>query len=127
MVDRKALTPRRKRQIRTPEELNRMASATREKVGRFLGIDPHDDNPEWTKEDFARARPADEVHGPEIAAQMVRRRGRPPMAEGERKEAVKLRLSPEVLEHFRSGGPGWQTRIDEALRAAVEAPRTPKK
>ena len=25
-----------------------------------------DDNPEWTRDDFARARPADEVHG-EIA------------------------------------------------------------
>lgn len=46
-------------------------------------------------------------------------RGRPPKPEGERKEAVKLRLSPEVLAHFRAGGPGWQTRIDEALRAHV--------
>lgn len=74
------------------------------------------DNPEWTEEDFARARPASEVLPPEIVEQLVRKRGRPPKPEGERKEAVKLRLSPEVLEHFRSGGPGWQTRIDDALK-----------
>jgi len=32
------------------------------------------------------------------------------------KKSVHLRLSPDVLDHFRATGPGWQTRIDEALR-----------
>jgi uncharacterized protein (DUF4415 family) len=32
---------------------------------------------------------------------------------------VKLRLSPDVLDHFRAGGPGWQTRINETLERAV--------
>lgn len=32
-----------------------------------------DDNPEWTEEDFARARPASEVHPPHIVRQLVRR------------------------------------------------------
>jgi uncharacterized protein (DUF4415 family) len=81
--------------------------------------DDWDDNPEWTEEDFARARPADEVIGPEMAAKLVRRPGRPPMAEGEKKEAVSIRLSPDVLAHFRATGEGWQTRIDEALRKVV--------
>jgi len=31
------------------------------------------------------------------------------------KKLVSLRLSPEVIEHFKAGGPGWQTRIDGAL------------
>lgn len=31
-----------------------------------------DDNPEWTEEDFARARPASEVVSPAILAQLVR-------------------------------------------------------
>lgn len=35
------------------------------------------------------------------------------------KELVSLRLSKEVLNHFRSTGPGWQTRIDETLKRAV--------
>jgi uncharacterized protein (DUF4415 family) len=78
-----------------------------------------DPNPEWTEEDFARARPASELHGLAVAAGLVRKRGRPPLAQGERKEKVTLRLSPQVLEHFRAGGEGWQTRIDEALQAHV--------
>jgi uncharacterized protein (DUF4415 family) len=32
---------------------------------------------------------------------------------------VTLRLDAKVLEHFREGGPGWQTRINEALRKAA--------
>ena len=34
------------------------------------------------------------------------------------KQSVHLRLSPDVLDHFRASGPGWQTRIDETLRKA---------
>ena len=78
----------------------------------------YDENPEWTEEDFARARPASEVHGPEFAARLIRR-GRPAKAAGEKKEAVSIRLSPDVLAYFRAGGEGWQTRIDEALRKIV--------
>jgi len=32
------------------------------------------------------------------------------------KLAINIRLSPEVVRYFRSGGRGWQTRIDTALR-----------
>ena len=35
------------------------------------------------------------------------------------KISTTIRLSPEVLAHFRAGGPGWQTRIDETLRKAA--------
>lgn len=35
------------------------------------------------------------------------------------KEQVAVRYSPEVLAYFRSTGPGWQTRMDEALREYV--------
>ena len=39
---------------------------------------------------------------------------------------VSLRLSAEVLEHFRATGPGWQTRIDEMLQREVKkGSRTP--
>jgi uncharacterized protein (DUF4415 family) len=82
---------------------------------------PEGDNPDWTEEDFARARPASEVHGGALAAQLVRGRGRPAKAEGERKEAVSIRLSPEVLSHFRATGPGWQSRIEEVLLKHVRA------
>jgi uncharacterized protein (DUF4415 family) len=32
------------------------------------------------------------------------------------KELVSLRLDRDVLEHFQDEGPGWQERINEALR-----------
>lgn len=35
------------------------------------------------------------------------------------KEQVTLRLDQDVLEHFQAGGPGWQDRINEALRKAA--------
>jgi uncharacterized protein (DUF4415 family) len=35
------------------------------------------------------------------------------------KELVSLRIDQDVLEHFRAGGPGWQERINTALRKAT--------
>jgi uncharacterized protein (DUF4415 family) len=35
------------------------------------------------------------------------------------KEVVSLRLDRDVLDHFQEGGPGWQERINDALRAAA--------
>lgn len=45
-------------------------------------------------------------------------RGRGPQ-KSPKKIPLSLRLSPEVVKHFRAGGRGWQTRIDEALRKFV--------
>ncbi|PKU25258.1 BrnA antitoxin family protein [Telmatospirillum siberiense] len=71
-------------------------------------VDP-DDAPHLTKEWFERA---DLYHGDKLI-----RRGRPKAANP--KEAVNIRLDTEVLEHFRKSGPGWQTRINDALRKVV--------
>jgi uncharacterized protein (DUF4415 family) len=69
-----------------------------------------DDAPNLTREFFRSG----DVH----KGERLIRRGRPPA--GERaKEAVKLRISPDVLDHFRSSGAGWQTRINAALERAV--------
>src|ERR1700761_6879683 len=72
------------------------------------------DNPAWTKEDFARAKPFSEIF-PELAKTISRR--------GPQKEPTKIpvniRLSPEVLKHFKSKGRGWQTKIDDALVGIV--------
>lgn len=46
------------------------------------------------------------------------RRGRP--AAQETKERITIRLSREVVEKFRAGGAGWQTRIDAALKDWLE-------
>ena len=35
------------------------------------------------------------------------------------KEQVTLRIDQDVLEYFQKDGPGWQDRINEALRKAA--------
>jgi uncharacterized protein (DUF4415 family) len=76
-----------------------------------------DDNPEWTKADFARARPPAEVLPPELLAQFKNTRG---PQKSPTKVAVSIRLSPEVISHFKAKGPGWQSKIDDALRRIVK-------
>lgn len=39
------------------------------------------------------------------------------------KDRITIRLSPEVTEYFRSTGQGWQTRLDEVLKAYVASKR----
>ena len=39
------------------------------------------------------------------------------------KKAVSLRLDPDVLDWFKDGGKGYQTRINAVLRSYVEAHR----
>ncbi len=45
------------------------------------------------------------------------RRGRPPLATV--KQPVSLRLDADVIEHFKAGGAGWHTRINDTLRRAM--------
>lgn len=35
------------------------------------------------------------------------------------KEQISLRIDQDVLEHFQGGGPGWQDRMNAALRKAA--------
>jgi uncharacterized protein (DUF4415 family) len=72
--------------------------------------------PEWTDAQLASAKR-------ERNGQPMRRRGRP--LSDVRKEAVKLRLDPDVLAHFRATGDGWQTRINLALRRSAKLGNTP--
>jgi uncharacterized protein (DUF4415 family) len=39
------------------------------------------------------------------------------------KELVMVRLDPEVVDFFRSSGPGWQTRMNAALAEYVRRHR----
>lgn len=83
------------------------------------GPQPDEDNPEWTAEDIAKARPAADVL-PELigdkAAQELLRRGRGRPRKDARKVNQTIRIDPEVLEAYRQGGKGWQTRINQVLR-----------
>jgi uncharacterized protein (DUF4415 family) len=35
------------------------------------------------------------------------------------KELVSLRIDRDILDHFQESGPGWQDRINDALRKAI--------
>lgn len=74
------------------------------------------DNPEWTAEMFRKSKPASELPQAVLDA-FPNTRG---AQKAPKKEAISIRLSPEVLDHFRSSGPGWQGRIDETLKRHVE-------
>ncbi len=78
-----------------------------------------DDNPEWTEEDFARAKYGKDIPA-DIRAAFPKTRGRPA---GSRKAnpklQVTLRLDPDVVAGFKAGGRGWQSRINAALRSAL--------
>jgi uncharacterized protein (DUF4415 family) len=51
------------------------------------------------------------------------RRGRPKSATP--KKATNLRLDPDVLDHYRATGAGWQSRINQALRKAAGLGKRP--
>ncbi|MCQ9328336.1 BrnA antitoxin family protein [Pelistega suis] len=76
-------------------------------------VDPEfidDDNPEWTDETFAKARRGS------VATSVVRRgKQKAPL-----KMPISLRIDAEVLSFFRSQGKGWQTKMNDVLKAWVE-------
>jgi len=108
------------------------------------GIAADPDAQELDDEFFRNARPAREVLSPEMYAELTdksrpvvisivsdeqdrerqrRKVGRPPIAPEAQRPKVTLRLEPPILEHLRSTGKGWQTRVNALLREAVEQGR----
>ena len=91
--------------------VNKVARAIETDAGRTLpGL----------RESLAQAKAGDfsQVHTPEQI--VARRRGRPMGSrQGVTKEAVKIRLDADILAALRAGGDGWQTRINDALRASL--------
>lgn len=84
--------------------------------GRRKEPELDEENPEWTNADFAQARPAHEVLPPDVLSAFRNTRG---PQKALRKIPVSIRLSSEVVEHFKATGPGWQRRIDDTLRKAA--------
>lgn len=68
------------------------------------GIDADPDTYVPTDEEFAKMKP---------------RGGRPKLEHP--KVAVTIRYDAEIVERFRSGGDGWQTRMNDALRDWLRA------
>jgi uncharacterized protein (DUF4415 family) len=76
------------------------------------------ENPEWSEQDFRRARPALELLPGEVDA--VRRyRGQRGPQKAPTKELISIRVDRDVVAAYRATGPGWQIRANEALRSYV--------
>lgn len=84
-------------------------------MGSRTDSDP--DNPEWTEADFAAAKGPESLP-PALLAAFPNTKARGGRPAGSDKEMVSIRLDKDVLAKFRATGPGWQTRINAALRRA---------
>ena len=84
-------------------------------IQAMIASDP--DAPEATVAQLVEAKPFSDVF-PALAEKMRKNVGGRPKVENP-KVAVSLRLDPEVVSRFKAEGPGWQTRMNEALRQAA--------
>jgi len=83
------------------------------RVQAMIASDP--DAPEASDAQLAQAKPFAEAFP--ALAEAIRKGGRP---RAERpKLAVSIRLDQDVVERFKAGGPGWQSRMNDALRDAA--------
>ncbi|MGA3264460.1 MAG: BrnA antitoxin family protein [Terracidiphilus sp.] len=87
------------------------------KEGDPIPYDPEDgpydpNDPEAARTWFAQADL--------IRKDKVVRRGKRGPQKAPTKKLVSLRLSPEVVDHFKSTGRGWQTRIDSTLLESIK-------
>ena len=68
-------------------------------------------DPRKAAEAAFRAATARKPEGPAVPAA--------PAAIPGTRESVTLRIDSAVLEHFQKDGPGWQDRINDALKALI--------
>jgi uncharacterized protein (DUF4415 family) len=88
-----------------------------------------DEIPELDAAWFRRARPAAEVLPPELLAVLPKRKpGQRGRQRAPVKKKISLRVDAEVLAHYKATGPGWQTRVNDALKKAAfgKSPRKGK-
>jgi uncharacterized protein (DUF4415 family) len=91
-----------------------LTDAEEAEIQSQIAEDPDD----WvsTDEELAQSKPFAEVF-PDLMESIRRARGRPPVAHP--RKQVSLRLDPAIIDKFKAGGKGWQTRINDALRKAA--------
>ena len=92
-------------------DLDKVASAIEADAGRAIpGL--HESLKQAKDGAFAQTHTPDQI--------IARRRGRPVGSkQAITKEAVKIRLDADIVAALRSSGDGWQTRINDTLRASL--------
>jgi uncharacterized protein (DUF4415 family) len=78
-------------------------------------MDDHDEAPELTEEDFARAKPFKEVFPEQYRT--WKRRGRPQLERP--KVHIGFRLAADVVEGIKATGRGYNARVEKVLREAL--------
>jgi uncharacterized protein (DUF4415 family) len=91
-----------------PRNVKSIRSDLRKAKAHRIRAKEYDEAPELTEDQLANAVMA--IGGIPV-------RGRPRLDQP--KTAIKLRIDADIIRHFRAGGPGWQTRINETLRKAT--------
>ena len=71
--------------------------------------------PEWTEENFARAKPFDEVFPEQYRA--WKKVGRLPLESS--KVHIGFRLAADVVSGVRASGPGYDARVEKVPREAL--------
>lgn len=92
-----------------------ISDAEEARIQKMIASDP--DNPEWTNDDFASAKPFTEAF-PEVAEKIRRNVGGRPKSDNP-KLPISIRLDQDVIAKFKATGPGWQSRINEVLRKSA--------
>lgn len=77
--------------------------------------DEHGEVRELTDEDFKHMQPMEKV----LPADLQRAIGQRGRQKAPTKVKTTMRLSPDVVEHFKEQGPGWQSRINQALKEYI--------
>lgn len=73
-----------------------------------------DENPEWTDETTARAVRLEGL--PASLQAKLRGRGERGPQKTPTKIQTAIRYDADIIEAFKADGPGWQTRMNDALR-----------
>jgi uncharacterized protein (DUF4415 family) len=89
-----------------------------------------EENPEWTDEDFARAKPArdmlPEIFGAELAADILAGKVKfevDPKLRPKQRVARTIRFDADVLEALEASGEDWRERVNAIAREWVESHR----
>ncbi len=80
-----------------------------------------EENPEWTDDDFDRAKPASEMLPAAVYAELKKKPGQRGPGKKAPKVPVTIRVDPVALAQIKADGPRWQTRLSKMIEDAVRA------
>ena len=102
---------------------SRKFPASSEEWEAIIAEAPGEDRPPTLEEEAAWSSGVVVKEGGYLAvrAALAEKRRRRGTQKAPRKVSTTLRLPPEVLAYFKATGPGWQTRIGEALKEWIKS------